>query len=88
VKRITNQMSNQQGFSALRASNNAIEGKDREVVGVLSQYKQALIDTISARQPNFTFEKYYSSGDRTVDSERLKLSDYAAMNPSLMWSQK
>ncbi len=88
VKRITSQMSNQHGFSALRACNNAIEGKDREVVGVLSQYKQALIDAISARQPNFTFEKYYSSGDRTADSERVKLSDYAAMNPQLMWSQK
>ena len=44
--------------------------------------------SISARQPNFTFEKYYSSGDRTADSERVKLSDYAAMNPQLMWSQK
>ena len=88
VKRITSQMSNQHGFADLRTSSNAIVGKDREVSGVLSLYKQALIDTISARQPNFTFEKYYSSSDRTVDSERVKLSDFAAMNPALMWSQK
>lgn len=88
VQRVTQQMTNQPGFANLRSNVNAIEGKDRQVMGVLSAYKQALIDAISQRDQRFTFEKYYSTGDRTADSERVKLADYAAMNPQLLWSQK
>lgn len=88
VQRVTQQMTNQPGFANLRSNVNAIEGKDRQVMGVLSAYKQALIDAISQRDQRFTFEKYYSTGDRTADAERVKLADYAAMNPQLLWSQK
>lgn len=86
--RLTQQMANQPGFASLRSSVNAIEAKDREITGILNQYKQALIDAIAQRDPKFSFEKYYSTGDRTADSERVKLSDYAAMTPQLLWSQK
>ncbi len=88
VQRVTQQMTSQPGFSNLRSNVNAIQGKDLQVLGVISQYKQALIDVISQRDQRFTFEKHYSTGDRTADSERVKLADYAAMNPQLLWSQK
>lgn len=88
VQRITSQMSNLPGHANLRSNVKAIEGKDSEVAGVLSQYKQALIDTIAKRQPNFAFEKRHSVAGASIDSENVKLSSYASMNPQLLWSDK
>lgn len=88
VQRITSQMANLPGHANLRANIKAIEGKDSEVAGILSQYKQLLIDTIAQRQPNFNFEKRHSVAGATIDTEHVKLSSYASMNPQLLWSDK
>lgn len=87
IKRMTKQMENADEYGRLKSCVNAIEGKDREVIGVLSEYKQALIEHISRRNGKFFFDQHYSQGERTSDSKRLSLADYASQSPRLLWSQ-
>lgn len=83
ARKKASQMSNMPQYASVRAAIGMIESKDAEVMGLLSEYKDALASRLSS---DFMFEQHYSHGDRSHPGQLVAKSDFTTMPSKLLWS--
>lgn len=78
-------MEKQPNYAGVKAATSAIDGKDGEVLGALSLYKDRLAERLRTTNPDFTFRQYYGGGNDLVEARQLSIADFQALPTQLLW---
>ena len=80
---MTIQLTGLPDYFPIRTGVDAIDAKDSEILGVLSEYKELLAGHLDS---DFQFDLALSDGNHAMGSEKLSISKFSSLSMKLLWS--